>query len=225
MLLDLSPLPDQKETLASRVYQQLRREIISCRLKPGQVINESNLIQQYGVSKTPVREALKQLMQERLVRSIPGACYLVTQVTVKDIVELFEMRIILEEAISLRASRNITDQQLVELEARIGSEFRLNTDEDLIRWYDMNLEFHLYLARIARNERLADALRVTLEEVNRFLMMDKEMYTQTGELVEHHRKIIDAMRQRDGALAARITIEDIETSLPRIKRLVEINRS
>jgi DNA-binding GntR family transcriptional regulator len=164
-------------------------------------------------------------MQERLVRSIPGACYIVTQVTVKDIVELFEMRIILEEAISLRASRNITDQQLVELEDRIGAEFSLNSDEDLIRWYDMNLEFHLHLARIARNERLTDALQVTLEEVNRFLMMDKEMYTQTGELVEHHRKIIDALRQRDGTLAARITIEDIETSLPRIKRLVEINRS
>jgi DNA-binding GntR family transcriptional regulator len=223
-MLNLSPPPNQKETLTSQVYQQIRREIITCRLKPGQMINESSLIQQYGVSKTPVREALKQLTQERLVQSIPGACYLVTPVTMKDIMDLFDLRIVLEEAIALRAARLVTDAQLAELEARAGEKFSLESEEDLARWYEMNLEFHLYMARIARNERLASALRVTLEEVSRFLIMDKEMYSRTDELVVHHHKIIAALRQRDGILAARITIEDIESSLPRIQQLVEINR-
>jgi DNA-binding GntR family transcriptional regulator len=216
--------PSKKETLSSQAYQLIRREIINCRLKPGQFINESEFISRYEMSKTPIREALKQLAQERLVQSIPGSGYLVTTVTVKDVVELFEMRMILEEAVAVRASKHITDRQLEELSALAGENFEIHCSDDLARWYEMNLAFHTHIARLSKNERLTQVLHNNLEEVSRFLIMDQGSDAHTGEWVAHHQKIIDALRQRDGKLAARITLEDIETSLPRIQMLVQVNR-
>jgi DNA-binding GntR family transcriptional regulator len=207
------------DTLAYQVYRQIKRSIITCQLKPGQVINESDLIQQYGVSKTPVREALKLLTQEGLVQSVPGTCYIVTPITVKDVMEIWEMRAILEEAGATRAAHLITDEQIRELETRVGEEFPLNGVEDLIRWYEVNTTFHLSIAKVSNNTRLVQSLQAILEEVTRFLLLDPEMPPDTHEWVHQHRRIVDALRQRDGRLAITVTLEDMNKSLPRIQRV------
>ncbi len=208
------------ETLTNQVYRQVKQSILTCKLKPGQVINESDLIQQYEVSKTPVREALKLLTQEKLVRSVPGACYLVTPVTIQDVQEIWDLRAILEEATATRAARDITPAQLAELEALVGEVFPLKGVEDLEHWYDMNKAFHLAMADISRNGRLTQALRNVLEEADRFLLMDPFMPEDTEAWVNQHRRIIAALRQQDGRLATAVTMEDMAKSQPRIAQLV-----
>lgn len=208
------------ETLATKVYRQIKHSILTCALRPGQMINESDLIQQYGVSKTPVREALKKLTHERLVQSIPGTCYLVTQITVKDVVEIWDMRAILEEAAATRAASQASDAQLAHLEAQAGEFFQVQTSQDLVRWYDQNTQFHLSMAQISNNTRLVGALRSVLEEVNRFLLLDPEMPPDTGAWIQQHKRIIAALRERDGVRAAAVTLEDMSISRPRIQQLV-----
>ena len=212
-----APLP-RNNTLAEQVYLQIKTAILTCKLKPGQMIYESEMIQAYGVSKTPVREALKRLMQERLIQSIPGTCYLVTPVTVKDVDELWEMRAILEEVSATRAASQATEAQLQELEAKRGEIFPIRQIDDLVRWYDQNTAFHLALAEITRNSRLVTTLRSTLNEISRFLLLDPEMPPDTNAWIHQHQRIVDALKKRDGALAIAVTLEDMRASQPRIEK-------
>lgn len=210
----------RSSTLAEQVYLQIKTAILTCKLKPGQMIYESDMIQEYGVSKTPVREALKQLMQERLVQSIPGTCYLVTPVTVKDVDELWEMRAILEEVSATRAASQATEVQLQELESKMGGIFPIQEINDLVRWYDQNTAFHLGLAEITRNSRLVTTLRSVLNEINRFLLLDPEMPADTSQWIRQHQRIIDALKKHDGTLATAVTLEDMHASQPRIEKVI-----
>lgn len=213
------PVP-RKNTLAEQVYLQIKTAVLTCKLKPGQMVYESEMIQEYGVSKTPVREALKRLSQERLIQSIPGTCYLVTPVTVKDVEELWEMRAILEEVSATRAAGRATDVQLKDLESKIGSIFPVRQVEDLVAWYDQNTAFHLALAEITRNSRLVATLRTVLNEINRFLLLDPEMPVDTGAWIRQHQRIVDALKKRDGTLAIAVTLEDMQASQPRIEKAI-----
>ncbi len=215
----LTPAP-RNDTLAEQVYLQIKTAILTCKLKPGQMIYESEMIQAYGVSKTPIREALKRLTQERLIQSIPGTCYLVTPVTVKDIDELWEMRAILEEVSATRAASQATEAQLQELEAKRGEIFPIQQIDDLVRWYDQNTAFHLALAEITRNSRLVATLRSILNEISRFLLFDPEMPANTSAWIHQHQRIVDALKKRDGALATAVTLEDLQASQPRIEKAI-----
>jgi DNA-binding GntR family transcriptional regulator len=210
----------RNNTLAEQVYLQIKTAILTCKLKPGQMIYESEMIQAYGVSKTPVREALKRLTQERLIQSIPGTCYLVTPVTVKDINELWELRAILEEVSATRAASQATEVQLKELEAKIGEIFPIQQIDDLVRWYDQNTAFHLALAEITRNSRLIATLRSVLNEISRFLLLDPEMPVDTSAWIRQHQRILDALKKRDGELAIAVTLEDMQASQPRIEKAI-----
>jgi DNA-binding GntR family transcriptional regulator len=211
-----SPLP-RPETLTGQVYRQIKQAILTCKLKPGQMVNESDMIQIYGVSKTPVREALKLLTQERLIQSIPGTCYLVTPVSVKDVNEIWEMRAILEEVTATRAARQATEAELEELESKIGTCFQIKRVEDLVNWYEQNTAFHLALAEISKNSRLVASYRSNLEEATRFLLLDPKMAVDTSAWVKQHQHILDALKQRDGALAATVTLEVMNATRPRIQ--------
>lgn len=209
----------RSDTLSTQVYRQIKVSILTCKLKPGQMVYESDLIQQYGVSKTPIREALKLLTQDRLIQSIPGTCYIITPVTVKDVNEIWEMRAILEEATAVRAARLITDQQVKELEKLVGEVFLIQNLDDLYRWYQQNTAFHLAMAQISNNARLISVLHNTLDEATRFLLMDPQMPPDTSEWVNQHLRIVSALRERDGALATEVTLEDMHIARPRIEKL------
>jgi len=210
----------RNNTLAELVYLQIKTAILTCKLKPGQMIYESEMIQEYGVSKTPIREALKRLSQENLIQSIPGTCYLVTPVTVKDVDELWELRAILEEVSATRAASQASEEQLQELESNIGEIFPLRQVEDLVRWYNQNMAFHLALAEITRNSRLVSTLRSVLNEISRFLLLDPVMPPDTSAWIRQHQRIMDALKKRDGALAIAVTLEDMQASQPRIEKAI-----
>jgi DNA-binding GntR family transcriptional regulator len=210
----------RNNTLAEQVYLQIKTAILTCKLMPGQMVYESEMIQAYGVSKTPIREALKRLTQERLIQSIPGTCYLVTPVTVKDVDELWEMRAILEEVSATRAASQATELQVQELEAKVGEIFPIRTIDDLVHWYDLNTAFHLALAEITRNSRLVTTLRSVLNEISRFLLLDPEMPADTSAWIHQHQRIVDALKKRDGALAIAVTLEDMRASQPRIEKAI-----
>ncbi|MFX1301632.1 MAG: GntR family transcriptional regulator [Promethearchaeota archaeon] len=212
-------------TLSNELYKHLKKEIITCRLQPGEMIFERNIRRKYGVSRTPVREALKTLIQEGLVESVPGTCYLVAPITTKDVVELFDMRRILEEAAALRAAERVTEEQLEALERLMGKPHSLDDEESLIRWYETNTEFHVSIAKVSENDRLVQALRGVLEDISRVYLLDLQLHTHTAELVETHGKILAALRQRDGRSAAELTLVDIDKSERLVQQLLSSSGS
>ena len=191
-----------RRTLATEVYDLLKWDILTCELLPGQMINESDLVRQFEVSKTPIREALKMLTQEGLVRSMPSIGYIVAPIDLDELQEVYDMHKILEAAAVERAIERITDEELDRLEELVGESFILSDKESIIRWFKSNTEFHIAIAEASGNHRLVGALRNVLEEMFRpsFLV---ELYSglNTEVFIADHRRIVEALRRKDAKLA------------------------
>lgn len=212
-------------TLSTEFYEEIKRDIITCKLRPGEMISQKALIERYQASKTPLREALKLLTQEGLVQPLPSRGYLVAPITMEDVRELFEVRQILEMAAIERAAKLATEEQLAELEKLVGESHILKCDETSIHWYMTNLEFHVSIAAISGNPRLAQMLRGVLEDLSRAFVLDLDVgqRTDTEAMVETHMEIVKALRSRDGQLAKDLSMEEINRSLKSIEESLAIS--
>jgi DNA-binding GntR family transcriptional regulator len=100
-----------KQPLSEQAYRLIKNDIVTCKLAPGQMIGQAALTQAYQVGVTPIREALRQLAQEGFVQSVPRMGYIVSLITVQDIEEIYEMRMILEvSAVRMAAARGSVTQ-------------------------------------------------------------------------------------------------------------------
>lgn len=196
---------------AEAITQALRRAIISGELAPGQVLFEGDLAHRFRVSKTPVREALSVLQAQGLLRVIPYRGYLVAPVSLTDVKDLFETRIVLEEAIAGLAAERISPESLAQLEeiSRSDLTFPNETSEDRFAWMAQNKVFHLEITRATGNHELVSIMDLLLDKVSRVVFL----YYSKGSLEEHrsgHAKIVDALRLRQPAAARRAMREHIE---------------
>lgn len=178
------------------VYLALRKSIIANEVKQNEIVNEVELAQRFGVSRTPVREALLLLVADGLLTALPRAGYLVTPITIQDVQEAFHLRELLEvEAVRL-ASARITPADLEILEkTKIGIPASLNPQ--------FNREFHLVIARASGSARLANLIDQLLDEMERILGYDP--FISSPHTPEEHQRILDALRCGD-AEAAQIAV-------------------
>ncbi len=171
------PEGNSKTTLTDQLYVSLRNDILAWRLTPNDILVESKLAKQYNVSKTPVREALALLSQEGWVEVLPRVGYRVTPIRVRDVDELFEMRLMAEkEAIRLVALR-ADDEQLKLLLAESTCVESTADDEPtepelFIRHHD---PLHLSLAGLAGNRRLERLIHQLLRDWTRMCLSNEEV--------------------------------------------------
>lgn len=205
---------DRGETrlLSEQVYEALKQEIIECRLAPGSVIAEPSLARRYGVSKGPVREALKRLADMGLVRSVRRVGYIVATVDLADIDEIYLMRIALEPVATSLATPRLTEEELDELE-RIAWVTPISADdspklrgETIARANDM---FHRALARSSGNRRLEASVGRLLEELERVLYL-LAYDPKLERVIDQHRLLVETLRTRDAALAASLMRSQLE---------------
>jgi DNA-binding GntR family transcriptional regulator len=187
------------------MYQQIRERIVYGELKPGAILTEAGLADEYGVSKAPVREALVLLGHEGLVEPMPRVGHVVASFTVQDVLETFHLRSVLEaEAASLAAER-ITKGGIAALSKIVEEESALagKAQEDGFderafdeRAYGLNTEFHHLIARASGNRRLADLIKQLVEDMQRMLAFDPRLVTP-----RQHMGIVEALEQGDKARA------------------------
>lgn len=222
--------PRRYTTLSTDIHRMLRQQILTCKLAPGQMIYESELRVSFGVSKSPVREALKQLTQEELVQAIPSVGYVVTPITLADVREMCEMRRILESAAIDLAVERVTDSDVRRLGLLVGqayqhADYSQLEESDRTRWYLTNTEFHVAIAEIAANRRLAQATRRAMEDMLRLYFVGPLSQASPQPLVTNHSAIIDALRRRDAVEAKELALEDVNRSLRSLEALLVSNRS
>jgi DNA-binding GntR family transcriptional regulator len=143
-----------------RVYQRLRDMIVDGDLEAGDRLVETDLARTLGVSRTPVREAIRRLLQENWVdmQEFGGVC--VRQLTEKDLVDAYRARAALESLAARLACERITPQTLRMLDEIVAGEFDALGRRDLQRTTRLNTDFHESLARLCGNRPLLDALQV-----------------------------------------------------------------
>ena len=200
------------ESLTTKAYNALRRDILACEIAPGQELSEGELATQFKMSKTPIREALGKLQSEGLVKTYPRRGYQVASVTFQDLNELFEMRTLLEGRAAELASKNITRERLEQLAILANVAYDRSEKPSIMRFVQANRQFHEAIAQASGNQRLHNTVIQVLDELQRFFHLGAQLRDVGLETTESHRKIVQALRKRDATLARRNVVEEIETT-------------
>lgn len=146
-----------KPTDAERAYAQLKRKIIEAQMPPGSVISESQLMEEFELGRTPIREAIKQLQMENLVMVTPRKGMFVTDIAVTDLLQIFEVRIELEAFATALAVHRITENEILELEnLAVAYQNADHSDKDLL--IDLDGQFHSMIAKATHNKFLIKEL-------------------------------------------------------------------
>jgi DNA-binding GntR family transcriptional regulator len=155
----------QKQGEVQRVYLVLREWLITARLAPGEFLSEADLAARCKTSRTPIREACSRLAQDKWLSLIRRKGYLVNPISVRDIVELYEYRKLLECFAAEKVAQSATPDEVAELKSILMAETAANSElRDILA---ANARFHLRLAELAGNQRVIDQLRLTLGYVRR----------------------------------------------------------
>ncbi len=196
--------------LSDRAYERIRHDVISCVLAPGTEISEAQLCAHYRLGKAPVRMALNRLAHDGLVRAIPRRGYRVTEITLKDIHDVFELRLMLEPAAARLAAGKVDAQRLRALDEITRCGYQPGDPRSTSRFLDANKAFHVAIARATGNARLADAIELLLDEMTRLLHLGLGLRNRSQEMSREHRALIKALARGNGDTAERICREQIE---------------
>lgn len=175
-------------------YERLVQEIRQGALKPGDRLVETDLAQRLGLSRTPVREAIRQLESDGLVSHQPRAGATVRQLDYAEITELYEMRTVLEGTAARFAARAASDVELAELDA-INAEMRAATDARTL--YEANRQFHAVLLNAARNRFLIKSVHAVQKTLLILGPSTMEEGDRAAEAIAEHEGIIASLRARD----------------------------
>jgi len=186
--------PAAGQSLTDYVYELLREEILRVERQPGDLLSEFDLAQRYGVSKTPVREALRLLAQEGWVVVLPRRGYLIRPLKLADLREIFAMRSLIEPNMAGEAARAITPDQVSRLAGLVDEQAA--AVDDLDKALHAARIFHVAVAEIAGNSRATRVLVDLLDEVRRlhFLLPDVESHITSKEELKAHRGLVTALR-------------------------------
>lgn len=211
------PLLAEPASLADKAYYALRDMIVSLRLRPGAVINEKALIDELGIGRTPVREALRRLAQEQLVEVYPRRGMFVTTVEIRDLASLCEVRAPLEAQAATLAARRATDEDRAALQALVAALDRAETlDQPALMALDERIHRAVYAA--AHNPFLAATLSEYYVLALRIWHLALDRASELEAAVHSHRSLLAAVLAGDASAAARIMrrhVDDFERSMRR----------
>lgn len=196
--------------LATKAYLKMREAILSGKHLPGEALYEVHLAERFGMSRTPVREALQVLAREGFVDALPGRGFLVPRWSHQDVRELYELRESLEGFATACAAKNITPAEIGELEALHADYVEAPDLQLLVRLGD---QFHNKIVAYGRNKRLTkilDSLKAQISMTRVSQLRDIE--GRRDESTREHRAILDAIVKRDGDLAERNARHHIRSS-------------
>jgi DNA-binding GntR family transcriptional regulator len=206
-----------KETTSMAVYRHLYDHIVTGYFQPGERIRERQIKELLGVSSTPIREALKMLVQERILESVPHHGVRIKNFSIKEIEDIYELRAELEGLAAQLAAKhgslaqfNKMDELLVLTERKIKENNHIQDSELL----NFNNEFHDLIIEVSGNHALKNALfhlRAGIDLIR--IMSWKSNSGRTFETLNQHRLILDAIMARDPNLARKRTQEHIWDSV------------
>ena len=220
--LDLQMEDYQYLPLRDVVFRTLRQAILRGELKPGERLMEIRLANQLGVSRTPIREAIRMLELDGLVIMVPRKGAQVAQITEKDLNDVLEVRLGLEELAVKLACERITEAELHSLyQASRSFEKLLETEtDDLQELAQADVAFHDVIYQATNNERLIQLLNNLREQMYRYRIEYLKDVKSRRSLVEEHDALYERMKKRDLMGAQKMIREHIERQQESIMQTV-----
>ena len=204
-------------SLADQVFDHLENDILSGKYRRGEILTESKLSAELGVSRTPIREALRRLEQEHILDE-SGKGSVVIGINEKDLEDIFMIRKSLECQVAALAAKNRTEEQLKQLrEALEFQEFYLNKkDPDQIKLMDSR--FHETLYKLSGSTAFYDTLVPLHKKIQKYRRASVANSSRAEASVAEHRKIYEAIEAKNTALAAKYASEHVENAYKHIMR-------
>lgn len=203
-------------SLTESVASQLREGISSGRLKPGERLVEADLASRMGISRAPVREALRQLEFEGLVEGRPRRGYVVRQLSTAEMLELYDLRVLLEPVLAHAAATRASEEDLAVLGAILDRMRRAAHQGHWAEVINVDREFHAQIGRLAQRPLTSQIFDHLNEQMRRFTALMATSYTDIAEIVQEHDALLAALSSGDPNRAAdemRLHLEDAQRRL------------
>lgn len=195
----------------NQAYDLIRREIVSCRIMPGSRFTEPELMDRFVLGKASLRIALQRLMQNGLVASIPRHGYRVAPVTVKDVDEVFALRIVLEPFAARLAAGRVNRAQLERLERACRGQMPGDVGNQIDFFLEANRSFHMAIAVASGNERLHRTLSGLLDEMTRLVALGFGVQRVRPNIENDHTLLIEHLVAGDADAAETVARRHVET--------------
>ncbi len=204
-------------SLADQVFEHLETNILSGKYARGEVLTESKLSAELGVSRTPIREALRRLEQEHLIEE-SGKGSVVIGITEKDLEDIYVIRAQLEGLVAAMAAENRTEEQLVALKEVLElQEFYLEK-KDADRIKQMDNKFHNRVYELSGSMVFYDTLLPLHKKAQKYRKASVESNSRADASVKEHRKVYEAIVKGDAELAAEAAKQHVLNAYNHIKK-------
>jgi DNA-binding GntR family transcriptional regulator len=197
----LPPRPGTARSLSDEAYFRIRDLIVSLELEPGAIVNERELMQRLELGRTPVREALRALAQDKLVEVYPRRGIFVSSVNVRDLASLSEVRALLESHAASLAAARATPEERAEAAALIDELERAAGERDERRLIELDQRVHRHVYRCAHNPFLEETLNQYYVLTLRIWFLALDRVARLDEAVREHRELMEAIRDGDAGRA------------------------
>jgi DNA-binding GntR family transcriptional regulator len=195
----------------NQAYERLRREIVSCRILPGARFTEAELMERFELGKATCRIALQRLIQGGFVSSMPRHGYRVTPVTVKDVDEVFALRVALEPIAARGAAGRVNRPQLERLEKACRVKIPADVGNQIDFFLEANRSFHMAIAEAAGNKRLSTTLSGLLDEMTRLVALGFGVQGVRPNIANDHNLLIEHLAAGDADAAEIVARRHVET--------------
>ncbi|MBN2117427.1 MAG: GntR family transcriptional regulator [Anaerolineales bacterium] len=205
----------QKRPLKEDIFDVLHEKIISGIYKPGDWLRQEDIATQLGVSMTPVREGLDLLVSAGLAERVPYRGVRVRTISPKDVVEAYGLRLVLEALIAQEAARNVTDEQIKDLERMLGEMKKHDSLKEMSAEQKSSREFHAAIAEASRNDLLIKLYAIVTNAFPDWLLYEALfrnpdlLADSTANTLKGHIAIVNALKKRDGDQAAQKSIAHV----------------
>ncbi len=213
---------DQFLPLRDVVFNTLRQAILTGELKPGERLMEIHLANKLGVSRTPIREAIRKLELEGLVTMIPRRGAEVAQITEKSLQDVLEVRRSLDALCAELACARISDEEVEALHVACKAFEEATMKGDIREIAAADVALHDIIIEATGNKRLVQLVNNLAEQMYRYrfeYIKDKSVYPR---LIEEHRIMYNAIRSKDGMTAAKVSVTHIDNQMEAIAKQLNL---
>lgn len=198
-------------SLADQVFEKLESDIITGIYPRGEILTELKLVENLGVSRTPIREALRRLEQERLIEDTAKGS-VVLGITVDDLIDIMEIRQSIEGLAAYYATKNITPEELEELRQINELQDFYYEKKDIERLRQMDDRFHVAIYEISKRNVICDTLKPLHRKTQRYRRQSIGDDQRLANSIREHKAIFNAISEGNAALAQQLITQHIENA-------------
>ena len=197
-------------TLREKILENIRDAIVSGSLKAGSRVSEPELAERYGISRTPIREAFRQLESEGYLTVIPRRGAIVSEFSPKDVEEFYAIKSIMEGYAARRACENLSKKDLNRLQTINDRLAELAQLGDIKHFFKIHSDFHELFIKAADNEELHELIAGLVTKFQRLRFTSLSLPGRMAVSIQEHEKIIEAFRRKDADLAETLVRQNAE---------------